>query len=289
MDFQAMLQAARAEAAKERAQKQNGPQPPAAANLPHQPQQPNKPQLAEDNKAGNSDLDRARERQAREMQSYLARECNISPERALPAAPLSARRLAGAVSSVFYWPDWISQQEETRMLALCWAAPAHKWTQLKRRRLQNWGGQVRLRPGSELSSQGVGRLEEKEALPPYMQALGARLVSDGVFPKEKRPNHVLLNHYEPGQGIMAHKDGPLYHPVVAIVSLGGPALMRFYRQLANTRQEHGELFSVLLQPRSLLVFSEEAYRDLFHCIPELDVPCERVSKTCANRGWLSLG
>lgn len=32
-------------------------------------------------------------------------------------------------------------------------------------------------------------------------------------------NHVLVNEYQPGQGIMAHQDGPLYTPAVAILSL----------------------------------------------------------------------
>lgn len=35
-------------------------------------------------------------------------------------------------------------------------------------------------------------------------------------------NHVLVNEYQPGQGIMAHQDGPLYTPAVAILSLVRP-------------------------------------------------------------------
>ena len=35
------------------------------------------------------------------------------------------------------------------------------------------------------------------------------------------PNHVLLNEYQPGQGIDAHRDGPLYAPRVAIETTAG--------------------------------------------------------------------
>jgi alkylated DNA repair dioxygenase AlkB len=32
-------------------------------------------------------------------------------------------------------------------------------------------------------------------------------------------NHVLVNEYAPGQGILSHQDGPLYAPAVAILSM----------------------------------------------------------------------
>ena len=35
-----------------------------------------------------------------------------------------------------------------------------------------------------------------------------------------RPNHILLNEYLPGQGIIPHLDGDLFYPTIATVSLG---------------------------------------------------------------------
>jgi hypothetical protein len=49
----------------------------------------------------------------------------------------------------------------------------------------------------------------------------------GVFPSDQPPNHILLNEYRDGQGIGPHKDGPLYHPMVAVLSLGSPADIHF--------------------------------------------------------------
>ena len=39
-----------------------------------------------------------------------------------------------------------------------------------------------------------------------------------IFASGKGPNHVLVNEYLPGQGIMPHTDGPLFHPTIATVN-----------------------------------------------------------------------
>lgn len=54
------------------------------------------------------------------------------------------------------------------------------------------------------------------------------LLGPTIFPKP--PSHVLINSYEPGEGIMPHADGPCYQPIVAILSLGSAAIFRFFPQ-----------------------------------------------------------
>lgn len=85
----------------------------------------------------------------------------------------------------------------------------------------------------------------------------------------------LLNEYEPGQGIMAHADGPFYHSRVAIISLGGPAIFRFKRRLiaeeiSADSQESVPAGTVVLEPRSLIVFEGEAYHDYLHEIAAVE-------------------
>eukprot|EP01035_Chromulina_nebulosa_P019068 gene19068-24890_t len=68
---------------------------------------------------------------------------------------------------------------------------------------------------------------------------------------------------------MHHVDGPIYYPQVVIISLGTPCLMTFRQKLASHEiGEHygGDLFSVFLQPRSLLMFSDDAYHFYQHGI-----------------------
>ncbi|KAI8526450.1 hypothetical protein RHMOL_Rhmol13G0308400 [Rhododendron molle] len=91
-----------------------------------------------------------------------------------------------------------------------------------------------------------------------------------------------------------HQDGPAYLPVVAILSLGSPVVMDFtphssLKMCTNTvikdvedkfpdggagdlETEKGlnghHAFSVLLMPRSLLIFKDEAYSDYLHGIKD---------------------
>ncbi|KAH9294698.1 hypothetical protein KI387_038286, partial [Taxus chinensis] len=94
------------------------------------------------------------------------------------------------------------------------AVPMPKWKTLKNRRLQNWGGVVHEK----------GLLPQ--ALPSWLSTITQRITDwTRLFPSPI--NHVLINEYLPGQGIMPHQDGPAYFPVVAILSLGSPAVMCF--------------------------------------------------------------
>lgn len=63
--------------------------------------------------------------------------------------------------------------------------------------------------------------------PPALIPRSALSPAPGVFPSDQPPNHILLNEYRDGQGIGPHKDGPLYHPMVAVLSLGSPADIHF--------------------------------------------------------------
>jgi len=123
------------------------------------------------------------------------------------------------------------------------------WREMKGRRLQNWGG-TPLRSGLVA-----------EPLPAFLEALSDRLVTARVF-GTRRPNHGLINEYDGDQGIMAHKDGPIYFPRVAIVSLHGSTMFEFRRELKSE-----PLLELLVEPRSLLIFQDAAYHELYHAIP----------------------
>ena len=59
-------------------------------------------------------------------------------------------------------------------------------------------------------------------LPQYISFL------DDILKKElPQYNHLLINVYPPGVGIMPHFDGPLYQSKVVVLSLGGPAIINF--------------------------------------------------------------
>ena len=62
---------------------------------------------------------------------------------------------------------------------------------------------------------------------PALQWMADALVSQGIFSKTQPPNHILVNEYHPGQGIMAHTDGPAYASRTATLSLGSDVLISF--------------------------------------------------------------
>uniref|UniRef100_A0A7S1GBR1 Fe2OG dioxygenase domain-containing protein n=1 Tax=Bicosoecida sp. CB-2014 TaxID=1486930 RepID=A0A7S1GBR1_9STRA len=197
----------------------------------------------------------------------------LAPRRALDAASGEVGAALG-LPSVAYYPDFVTPEEEGELLASTYLAAA-PWHPLRKRRLQMYGGT----PAAE----GM----RAQPLPPFMHACARALVEAGVFAADAPPNHVLLNEYEPGQGIMPHKDGPLYHPVVAILSLRSSCCLDFWPSLeASSREGGAPVASVLCRPRSLLVFREAAYTDVWHSIRERDA--DPITDTVANRDMLGL-
>jgi hypothetical protein len=73
-------------------------------------------------------------------------------------------------------------------------------------------------------------------------------------------NHVLINFYPPGGGIMPHEDGPRYFPVVNILSVGSGCVMNF------ESKKDGRRIKVFVPPRSLLQFKAEVFTDFRHGI-----------------------
>jgi len=165
-------------------------------------------------------------------------------------------RVHKARDSVHYVPEFISPAEERQLLERVYAAPKPRWTQLAHRRLQNWGG----------LPHNMGMLAQP--IPEWLQGPMDRIHALGVF-GELRPNHVLVNEYLPGQGILPHTDGPLFSPVITTVSLGSPTLLDLYTPRSDQQEESSPprlLGSVLLEPRSLVVIRHEAYHSLLHGI-----------------------
>ncbi|KAL5112819.1 hypothetical protein TcWFU_008822 [Taenia crassiceps] len=108
----------------------------------------------------------------------------------------------------------------------------------------------------------------------WLHRLMDRVSDLGIF-GPNRANHVLINEYEPGQGIMPHHDGALYYPVVATVNLGGHSVLDFYKPI-TTETSNASLFaryvgSALLMPRSLNMVTESLYTYFMHGIEEREI------------------
>lgn len=179
--------------------------------------------------------------------------------------------------------------------------PAQRWTQLSHRRLQAIPSTL-TKNNTLLDS----------PLPGYLtKPIIDRLKALGIFDNtpHQQPNHVLVNEYKPGEGIMPHEDGDAYAPVVATVSLGTTLCLDI---AAKPKSEHDAMYGggevqsqecdeeadgqgknsilptrILQEPRSLLITTGAAYRDLMHGIAAIEVDEGLSEKSVAN--WALVG
>uniref|UniRef100_A0A8D0CAJ9 AlkB homolog 6 n=1 Tax=Salvator merianae TaxID=96440 RepID=A0A8D0CAJ9_SALMN len=193
-------------------------------------------------------------------------------------------RVTKAPPTAYYIPEFLTEAEEAYLLQQVYGAPKPKWTQLSGRRLQNWGGLPHPK----------GMVLEK--LPPWLQAWTDKVSALEVF-GGKLANHVLVNEYRPGEGIMPHEDGPLYFPTVTTINLGSHTLLDFYypvsrgqpaernKEMAGQKgpaaqtEEQRHFLSLLLKPRSLLVLQDDMYTQYLHGIRPVteDIVTEKVA------------
>ena len=132
----------------------------------------------------------------------------------------------------------------------------------------------------------VCMLGEVSSLPPPFTIIAEQLVQAGIFPSNQPPNHVLLNEYQPSQGILPHTDGPLYASRTATLSLGSDVVLEFSKRLATdeigaTAATAAAAFSILLHANSLIVFEDDAYLNYCHGIAP-DVWEDTTGTNCLN-------
>lgn len=141
--------------------------------------------------------------------------------------------------------------------------PRPRWTQLSNRRLINYGGVPH--PKGMIA----------EDIPVWLHHYVERINQLNVYAEGIKANHVLVNEYLPGQGIMPHLDGPLFFPTITTISCGSHTVLEYYEQTEDASGQDGSgslvrqhKTSVLLEPRSLLVVKDDMYHKYLHSIAE---------------------
>ncbi|ETN46506.1 uncharacterized protein HMPREF1541_00691 [Cyphellophora europaea CBS 101466] len=194
---------------------------------------------------------------------------------------MERHRLQGLPEAGFYIPNFVSMEEEQYILAEIHRMPQAKWTTLTHRRLMS------------LPSTLAGPAKDTllaAPLPKFLeQPIVSRYKALGIFDQSPHqcPNHVLVNEYRPGEGIMPHTDGPAYHTITATVSLGSHTVLDIYKKTDDGEREKSPTWRVLQEPRSLLITTAGMYKDTLHGISEVTIDNSLDSNRIAN--WSLLG
>ncbi len=153
-----------------------------------------------------------------------------------------ATPIAPAITGLFYIADYIDESTEASLLEVIDNQP---WMNDLKRRVQHYGWRYDYKARNVSSDLQIGEL------PDWLQQHAVRLQQAGYF--SEAPDQVIINEYQPGQGISAHIDCiPCFADTIASLSLGSPCVMDF------THSKTGEKLSLLMEPRSLLVLGGDA-------------------------------
>lgn len=146
------------------------------------------------------------------------------------------------VSGLTYILNYVNQDEQENLLNII---DKQKWIIKDNRRVQEYGYKYDYKNGYFASSTHLG------ILPDWAQTLAVRLAKDGFITNP--PDQVIINEYQPGQGIVSHRDCiPCFGHTIITLSLGSECVIKF------TNPQSREYANILLQPGSLLIFQGEA-------------------------------
>lgn len=146
------------------------------------------------------------------------------------------------IPGLTYIPNYITPDQEVTLLQCIDKQP---WTNTLKRRVQHYGYIYDYKARNITSKTKLG------ALPDWLRYHTVTLHSNGLFPKI--PDQVIINEYQPGQGIASHIDClPCFEETIASLSLCSTCIMEF------THNKTSQKISILLEPLSLLVIQKDA-------------------------------
>lgn len=155
------------------------------------------------------------------------------------------------IEGLVYIPNFITQEEHEFILEQVDQQP---WLSELKRRVQHYGYRYNYKSRKVDTSMKIGDLPE------WMLVIAHKLKDDGLF--SEIPDQIIVNEYLPGQGISKHIDciNCFLDPIISL-SLGSTCMMNFVEKKTNNKQ------SLFLEPRSLVIFKDDARYKWTHAIP----------------------
>lgn len=154
------------------------------------------------------------------------------------------------IQGLLYIPDYLSIDEVTNLLK---KLNKQNWDDTLSRRVQHYGYRYDYKARKVTADMHIG------SLPNWLNDLAAQLKNDGL--SEEVPDQVIVNEYQPGQGISAHVDcESCFGSRIFSLSLGSAAIMDFTLE-GKPKKE------VVLERRSLVMMYGESRSIWKHSIP----------------------
>lgn len=155
------------------------------------------------------------------------------------------------IPGLIYLPGYIDAAQEAELIGIIDAQP---WITELKRRVQHYGWRYDYKARSVAPESRLG------PLPDWLARHAERLHTEGLFTQV--PDQVIINEYQPGQGIAPHIDCvPCFTDTIASLSLSSPCVMGFIHTETKAK------IPVLLEPRSLVAVSDDARYRWQHAIP----------------------
>lgn len=155
------------------------------------------------------------------------------------------------IPGLAYISNFIDANAEAALIATIDHQP---WLHDLKRRVQHYGWRY------DYKARGITQDLRIGPIPDWLDGLCQRLATDGIF--SRVPDQVIINEYQPGQGISSHIDCvPCFGNTIASLSLGSACVMDFVHSATSEKQSH------LLEPCSLLALSADARYQWQHAIP----------------------
>lgn len=154
------------------------------------------------------------------------------------------------IQGLIYIPNYVSSNEETFLLK---TIKKKKWDNSLKRRVQHYGYRYDYKARNVTKDMYLGKL------PKWLNDLAIRISNDGLC--EVIPDQVIINEYQPGQGISPHIDcEKCFGPRILSLSLGSQVIMEFTQDGIPKKE-------ILLLPSSLVMMYGEARNKWKHSIP----------------------
>lgn len=154
------------------------------------------------------------------------------------------------INGLVYFKDLLSRDRQIEILEKIDSEP---WMLDLKRRVQHYGYRYNYKARKVNYEMKIGELPE------FAVEVGNLLVKKNLI--ETPPDQLIVNEYQPGQGITAHIDcQPCFKNAITTVSLGSEYDMDF------VRVSDGKVVSKTLESGSALVMKDESRYDWMHRI-----------------------